>query len=51
MRGTETALYIYVHNHGRLIDVALDSPLAWLLTALLVDLGYYWVHRAGHGKG
>ena len=26
----------------RVVDLAWDSPYTWLLTAVLVDLGYYW---------
>ena len=25
-----------------------DSPLTWVVTALLLDLGYYVFHRASH---
>lgn len=35
----------------RLLDLPWDSPLTWLCTALLLDLGYYWFHRASHEVG
>jgi len=44
-------LYAWVHTHYRVVDLAWDSPYTWLLTAVLVDLGYYWFHRASHEVG
>ena len=34
-----------------MVDLPWDSPYTWLLTALLVDCGYYWFHRASHEVG
>ena len=30
------------------MDLAWDSPLTWVAAAVLIDLGYYWFHRASH---
>ena len=30
------------------MDLAWDSPLTWAAAAILIDLGYYWFHRASH---
>merc|ERR1719450_474397 len=43
--------YDYIHQEYRLTSLAWDSPLTWLLTAVLLDLGYYWFHRASHEVG
>lgn len=32
----------------RLYDIDLESPLAWIALFLLVELVYYWHHRASH---
>ena len=42
--------YFYVYEHYRIMDLAWDSLWTWLIAAVLTDLGYYWVHRAAHGK-
>lgn len=34
----------------RVIDLDWSSPVTWWVAALGVDLGYYWFHRATHGK-
>lgn len=47
-RGGESALYVYIYERYRLIDLPWDSPLTWYLAALGVDFCYYWVHRASH---
>lgn len=41
----------YLHSNFRLLDLpqcALHSVSSWLATLLLLDLAYYWVHRAMH---
>merc|ERR1712223_705675 len=43
--------YAWVHTHYRLVDLPWNSPWTWVLTAVLVDLGYYWFHRASHEIG
>jgi len=43
--------YAWVHTHYRLVDLPWSSPWTWVLTAVLVDLGYYWFHRASHEVG
>ena len=49
MRGFEMYLYYHLHEHYRLIDLRGQSFSLGLLTALLMDFGYYWIHRANHG--
>jgi len=31
------------------MELPWDSAITWYIAATLVDLGYYWLHRAGHG--
>lgn len=50
MMGVETSIYVYVHNHFRLIDLPWDNPITWYAALLTVDFAYYWAHRASHGK-
>ena len=42
------AIYSWVYENYRIADLAWDSAITWILAALLVDLGYYWFHRASH---
>ncbi|EFX62762.1 hypothetical protein DAPPUDRAFT_52760, partial [Daphnia pulex] len=39
---------IYRHEHYRLIDLSEQSTWLGLFTAVLIDFGYYWIHRANH---
>ena len=41
------AAYLYVWDHWRLFTVG-NGALAWVGAFLLVDLLYYWFHRASH---
>ena len=34
--------YHHLHTQYSLVSLPWDSPLTWLATALLLDLGYYW---------
>ena len=43
--------YSSLHLQYRLTSLAWDLPSTWLLTALLLDCGYYWFHRASHEVG
>ncbi len=43
--------YTWLWTHARLFDVRADSPVAWVLLVLGVDLGYYAFHRASHRIG
>lgn len=40
--------YIFIYSKFALFNIPLDSPIAWVLCFILVDLGYYWFHRASH---
>nr|XP_028606810.1 alkylglycerol monooxygenase [Podarcis muralis] len=44
----ELAIYIYVWDNYRLLELPWDSPWTWYLTFLGVDFGYYWFHRMAH---
>jgi len=46
--GVILSIYSYVHEHYRILELPWDSPITWVTTAVLVDLGYYWFHRASH---
>ena len=48
-RGTELAAFMWVYERFNIVTLPWDSPWTWILTLLGVDLGYYWVHRFGHG--
>ena len=43
--------YSVLHQEWGLASLAWDRPSTWLLTAVLLDLGYYWFHRASHEVG
>ena len=42
--------YLYIYNNWRIYELPWDSAVTWVVAAILCDLGYYWVHRAAHGK-
>ena len=42
--------YFYIYNNWRIYELPWDSTFTWVVAALMVDFGYYWVHRAAHGK-
>ena len=42
--------YCLVYEHFRLTTMPWNSVGTWLLTALLVDWGFYWFHRMAHGE-
>ena len=44
------AAYLYIYNNWRVYELPWDSAVTWVVAAILCDLGYYWVHRAAHGK-
>ena len=50
-KGSMLALYVYIHEHHRVVDLPWDSTLTWILSAMAVDCGYYWFHRASHEVG
>ena len=43
--------YETIHQEYRVTSLAWDSVVTWVVTAVLVDLGYYWFHRASHEVG
>ena len=43
--------YDAIYHEYRLVDLPWDSFITWILTAVLLDLGYYWFHRASHEIG
>ena len=50
-RHTQDTVTTHPTQEHRLLDLAWDSGLTWLVTALLLDLGYCWFHRASHEVG
>ena len=50
LRGVEVLVYTWVYNNFRLITLPWDSPWTWWIMFFGFDLGYYWFHRAAHGK-
>ncbi|XP_047984338.1 alkylglycerol monooxygenase-like [Leguminivora glycinivorella] len=47
-RGAEAYLYTWVYANYRLVELPWDNVSTWLIAALGVDFGYYWMHRACH---
>jgi len=43
--------YNYIHTHHHIMVLPWSSPLTWVVTAVLLDLGYYCFHRASHEVG
>ncbi|XP_022081909.1 alkylglycerol monooxygenase-like [Acanthaster planci] len=46
--GVNIGFYVWVHENYRLATLAWDSPWTWIICFVLVDLGYYWMHRMSH---
>ena len=44
-------VYSSLHQQYGVVSLPWDSPLTWVVTALLLDCGYYWFHRASHEVG
>ena len=42
------SIYVYIYENYRVYELPWDSVITWIIAALLVDLAYYWVHRAAH---
>lgn len=40
--------YIWLYDKFTFFNIPLNSILAWVICFILVDLGYYWFHRASH---
>lgn len=40
--------YIWCYEHFNIITLDYDSVFTYIVAFLLVDLGYYWFHRAAH---
>ena len=48
MRGTMLSAYLYIYENWRIYELPWDSLMTWIVTSILVDFAYYWVHRAAH---
>jgi len=46
-RGMQLTGYEWMYER-RLIDLDWDSPVTWLVAAIGVDFGFYWLHRFVH---
>ncbi|MFA6239616.1 MAG: sterol desaturase family protein [Candidatus Hydrogenedentales bacterium] len=40
--------YMYLYEYHRLTAIPMESVAAWIACFLLVDMQYYWAHRASH---
>ena len=49
-RGAFMAVYFYVHENYKLVDLPWNSIWTWFMALLGVDFAYYWAHRFSHGK-
>ena len=47
-RGINIVLYEWVYDNFHFFDIPWDSFWTYLVMLLLVDMTYYWLHRAGH---
>ena len=50
VKGFLMMAYFYIYNNWRIYELPWDSTITWIVAAILCDLGYYWVHRAAHGR-
>ena len=50
VKGFLMMAYFYIYNNWRIYELPWDSTFTWIVAAVLCDLGYYWVHRAAHGR-
>ncbi len=48
IKGLGMASYVWIYENVRLVDLDQTSWGAWLIALLMVDLGYYWMHRSAH---
>lgn len=48
LRGFELYIYIWVYDNFCVYALPWNSQWTWWVCFLLVDLGYYWFHRAAH---
>lgn len=48
VKGLLMMAYFYIYNNWRIYELPWDSTFTWVVAALMVDFGYYWVHRAAH---
>jgi sterol desaturase/sphingolipid hydroxylase (fatty acid hydroxylase superfamily) len=42
------AAYEWLHQHARLVTFPAGSAWPWVISFVLVDVGYYWWHRLSH---
>lgn len=47
-KGLIFTVYVLLYEHARIASIPVEAPLAWIGCFILVDLGYYWYHRASH---
>lgn len=50
VRGLEYGTYTWVWQHYGLLPSLEDSLTTAVILVILIDFGYYWFHRASHGK-
>ena len=50
VKGFLMMAYFHIYNNWRIYELPWDSTITWIVAAILCDLGYYWVHRAAHGR-
>ncbi|XP_071543792.1 LOW QUALITY PROTEIN: alkylglycerol monooxygenase-like [Panulirus ornatus] len=48
VRGLEYGVYTWVWQHWAILSPPGNSLLGFLTLVVMTDLGYYWLHRAGH---
>ncbi|CAG2173871.1 unnamed protein product [Oppiella nova] len=42
------SIYTWLYTNYRIVDLPLHSVWTWIISVLLVDFLYYWVHRSLH---
>lgn len=48
MRRMSVAGFEYVYDNYNIYDLAWNSVVTYIIAFLLVDMAYYWFHRAAH---
>ena len=47
-QGLELKIYVWIYNCVHLVDLDVHKTSTWFLFFILVDLMYYFIHRAAH---
>jgi alkylglycerol monooxygenase len=48
IRAMFLAVYVYLYTNYRVLEISLNSAVAWVICFIAVDFCYYWFHRLSH---